>query len=130
MTKAKLTIPVLAKNAGVGESWVKQVRRGSIDKPRPEWLRAIAAELGLEERKLLALSDQLGAVTRTETPSEDPLLGYLARITVALEKLAGISPDDDPQQVSPGASTALRELSVQDQVPSEQPERRTQEVSG
>lgn len=72
MTKAKMTSPELARRAGVGESWVKQVRTGRIQKPDPERLRRIADELGLDPLQLLAMSDQLGAPVGEPMARLDP----------------------------------------------------------
>lgn len=82
MTKANLTIVELAARTGVGESWIKQVRSAKIRKPRADWLRAIARELGLDEAAVLGMTDQLGAVmekTGDQIPVPEPSAPALLR---------------------------------------------------
>jgi transcriptional regulator with XRE-family HTH domain len=86
MAKAGLTSPELARRAGVGQSWIRQVRSGRIDRPAPDKLRAIALELGVDPNVFLGMTDQLGAVMATvgghgatQPPTPD-LAAYLKRI--------------------------------------------------
>lgn len=79
MRKSKLTVPELAKRAGVSESWIKAVKTGRIDRPLPDRLRAVAAETGGDLETLLALSNQLGAAS-TASPAAGDASGLAALI--------------------------------------------------
>lgn len=59
--RAKLTGKQLAERAGVTPSWIRSVETGRTAQPAPDKLARVAAELGLDVRELLALTDQLGA---------------------------------------------------------------------
>jgi transcriptional regulator with XRE-family HTH domain len=73
------TIAALADETGLGESWIKQVRKGSIDRPPREKLERLASALGLDLHRLLAMTDQLGAAAaHTERPATSDGAGLSA----------------------------------------------------
>lgn len=87
MTKAKLSSPALARRAKVGDSWIRQVRGGRIDRPAPDKLRRIALELGLDESVVLGMTDQLGAAGAGEAEANVSPAAYLARIDSLVAEL-------------------------------------------
>lgn len=56
-TDRTATVAALAEAAGVAPATVEHVLAGEIPSPRPEWLRAFAAQLGLAEQTLLDAAD-------------------------------------------------------------------------
>lgn len=71
---ARLSGPELARASGVGESWIRQLETGRIDRPGPDKLAAIAKTLGLDVRQLLAMSDQLTVSIEASPPPWEQLL--------------------------------------------------------
>lgn len=87
--RAKLTNGQVAKQAGVSESWVKQLKTGRIDRPAVDKLERIAAVLPVDLPRLLSLTDQLGAVRPYEpAPGGDTQgAGSLAELTAKVQEL-------------------------------------------
>lgn len=87
MTKSGLSGPELAKRAGVGESWVRQVRTGRIAKPAADKLERVARQLGLDPRALLAMTDQLGRAPVPPVTDQAELIRALQRQAEAMDAL-------------------------------------------
>lgn len=125
MTKAKLTSPELAKRADVGDSWIRQLRSGRIERPGADKLRRVARELGLDETTVLGMTDQLGASMAGASTAPQPevpaaLLQALADQTAAITGLVAelqadrrlirdlldllVRPPDDPVEQAVTAS--------------------------
>lgn len=85
MAKARMTVPALVKATGLGESWVKQVKTGRIDRPDPDKLVRMAEELGADPARWLALSNQLGASVPTSRSTPDHVAAALDRHATALQ---------------------------------------------
>lgn len=69
--KARLTQAALAKRVGTSREWVAAVELGNIRQPPPDKLARLSAELGLDYRELLAITDQLGAVEQPHGLKDD-----------------------------------------------------------
>lgn len=74
MAKAGMTVPGLVTRTGLGDSWLKQLRTGRIDKPNPAWLVKVAEELGADPHEWLALSNQLGRAAAVTPPTDSRAL--------------------------------------------------------
>lgn len=83
-----LNMRVLATEAGLPYGWVRSVMSGAIVRPPAAKLVKLAAPLGLQPERLLALTDQLGAVTVTQEPPTDQsaLIAVLTRQAKATER--------------------------------------------
>lgn len=87
--RAKLTQTALAARASVGRSWLVSVETDRIKTPDANKLRRVAAELGLDYRELLSLTNQLGEVfTPAPTTGADAaaITAAITAQTTAIEK--------------------------------------------
>ncbi len=65
MARGGYSASSLAREAGVGRSWLEQVITGRVRQPGQDKLARIAPLLGLDLAELLSLTDQLGAAIET-----------------------------------------------------------------
>lgn len=73
--KARLTQSEMARRAGLTRSWVVSVETDRIAQPQPDKLRRLTAEIGLDYREMLAITNQLGEVPATPSVDVDALRG-------------------------------------------------------